>query len=141
MFIAESFYNINSGKILSYKLSQYTIAFPMKDPQVAMLHNEGIINQLHYLINGFLPADTANIDFRFKINISLNQTRIIFPVNLICLKALFKIRSGYSLNLVKRYKKPQTSCFNLNHLISVSYTHLRAHETRHDLVCRLLLEK
>src|SRR5450756_2952362 len=26
-------------------------------------------------------------------------------------------------------------------LVSVSYTHLRAHETRHDLVCRLLLEK
>src|SRR5450756_2970587 len=32
----------------------------------------------------------------------------------------------------------------LEHLTSpmtVSYTHLRAHETRHDLVCRLLLEK
>src|SRR5665648_345820 len=26
------------------------------------------------------------------------------------------------------------------HAIPVSYTHLRAHETRHDLVCRLLLE-
>src|SRR5450756_1938910 len=26
-------------------------------------------------------------------------------------------------------------------ICSVSYTHLRAHETRHDLVCRLLLEK
>ena len=26
-------------------------------------------------------------------------------------------------------------------LMAVSYTHLRAHETRHDLVCRLLLEK
>src|SRR5450756_2660643 len=26
-------------------------------------------------------------------------------------------------------------------LTAVSYTHLRAHETRHDLVCRLLLEK
>src|SRR5450759_1293967 len=26
-------------------------------------------------------------------------------------------------------------------LVTVSYTHLRAHETRHDLVCRLLLEK
>ena len=25
--------------------------------------------------------------------------------------------------------------------MSVSYTHLRAHETRHDLVCRLLLDK
>src|SRR5665648_68448 len=28
-----------------------------------------------------------------------------------------------------------------NTIITVSYTHLRAHETRHDLVCRLLLEK
>ena len=25
--------------------------------------------------------------------------------------------------------------------VAVSYTHLRAHETREDLVCRLLLEK
>src|SRR5450759_2314535 len=25
-------------------------------------------------------------------------------------------------------------------MIAVSYTHLRAHETRHDIVCRLLLE-
>src|SRR5450756_3234562 len=30
---------------------------------------------------------------------------------------------------------------NGNRMITVSYTHLRAHETRHDLVCRLLLEK
>src|SRR5665648_1103547 len=29
----------------------------------------------------------------------------------------------------------------VSHLTAVSYTHLRAHETRHDLVCRLLLEK
>src|SRR5450756_2029063 len=28
-----------------------------------------------------------------------------------------------------------------NIIVPVSYTHLRAHETRHDLVCRLLLEK
>src|SRR5665648_1230417 len=28
-----------------------------------------------------------------------------------------------------------------NPTMTVSYTHLRAHETRHDLVCRLLLEK
>src|SRR5450759_5742346 len=32
-------------------------------------------------------------------------------------------------------------CRKVFHLYSVSYTHLRAHETRHDLVCRLLLEK
>src|SRR5665648_1225373 len=29
----------------------------------------------------------------------------------------------------------------LTDVTAVSYTHLRAHETRHDLVCRLLLEK
>src|SRR5450756_2995066 len=29
----------------------------------------------------------------------------------------------------------------MSRLTTVSYTHLRAHETRHDLVCRLLLEK
>src|SRR5665648_269379 len=28
-----------------------------------------------------------------------------------------------------------------DNFIAVSYTHLRAHETRHDIVCRLLLEK
>src|SRR5450759_5452897 len=27
-----------------------------------------------------------------------------------------------------------------DNVMPVSYTHLRAHETRHDLVCRLLLE-
>src|SRR5450756_1424864 len=29
----------------------------------------------------------------------------------------------------------------ISYTSAVSYTHLRAHETRHDLVCRLLLEK
>src|SRR5450756_203988 len=32
-------------------------------------------------------------------------------------------------------------CTSARGLHPVSYTHLRAHETRHDLVCRLLLEK
>src|SRR5450756_2256163 len=35
-------------------------------------------------------------------------------------------------------QKPDES---MNEVRTVSYTHLRAHETRHDLVCRLLLEK
>src|SRR5665648_318276 len=33
-----------------------------------------------------------------------------------------------------------TATFTGNNFHPVSYTHLRAHETRHDLVCRLLLE-
>ena len=39
----------------------------------------------------------------------------------------------------------QKECLKLGNVVrvhgAVSYTHLRAHETRHDLVCRLLLEK
>src|SRR5450756_1359954 len=38
---------------------------------------------------------------------------------------------------------PTSTCRHLTRrgIPPVSYTHLRAHETRHDLVCRLLLEK
>src|SRR5450756_2114669 len=31
-------------------------------------------------------------------------------------------------------------CYEITTELTVSYTHLRAHETRHDIVCRLLLE-
>src|SRR5450759_4119419 len=37
---------------------------------------------------------------------------------------------------VRLYGQAREDCID-----AVSYTHLRAHETRHDLVCRLLLEK
>ena len=46
---------------------------------------------------------------------------------------LGRIASGFSLDLIER-------CADV-HLKAVSYTHLRAHETLMNLVCRLLLEK
>src|SRR5450759_5420172 len=39
------------------------------------------------------------------------------------------------------YQKERIALGLLAGIFAVSYTHLRAHETRHDLVCRLLLEK
>ena len=39
------------------------------------------------------------------------------------------------------YSKLTDPNFDSDDLYAVSYTHLRAHETREDLVCRLLLEK
>ena len=46
------------------------------------------------------------------------------------------------------YNRSNTSCLSpyithgtINELETVSYTHLRAHETKANLVCRLLLEK
>src|SRR5450756_2891574 len=41
-----------------------------------------------------------------------------------------------------RYRQRFSKTFSMtSYSVTVSYTHLRAHETRHDLVCRLLLEK
>src|SRR5450756_236349 len=38
------------------------------------------------------------------------------------------------------FTSPADSLLDMAKIFAVSYTHLRAHETRHDLVCRLLLE-
>src|SRR5665648_1123569 len=46
-------------------------------------------------------------------------------------KRAIVIGPGIKTGLTIKYDNPKP----------VSYTHLRAHETRHDLVCRLLLEK
>src|SRR5450759_5940779 len=45
------------------------------------------------------------------------------------------------LNPRNPYSASKAGGDRLAYSYSVSYTHLRAHETRHDLVCRLLLEK
>ena len=61
---------------------------------------------------------------------------------------LFKPGSQGGINIVGPYFNSIFVTFTasfisiaLGTLAAVSYTHLRAHETRHDLVCRLLLEK
>src|SRR5665648_1210726 len=52
----------------------------------------------------------------------------------------YKSKTGYLVG-VNVYIPIVPMFFFQPGLLSVSYTHLRAHETRHDLVCRLLLEK
>ena len=49
---------------------------------------------------------------------------------------------GGRCDKISDYRKVEMAEYrNIHASESVSYTHLRAHETRHDLVCRLLLEK
>src|SRR5450756_2703444 len=50
-----------------------------------------------------------------------------------------KLWNGATLSI--RRRRVAVSARVMNASGPVSYTHLRAHETRHDLVCRLLLEK
>ncbi len=49
--------------------------------------------------------------------------------------------SGSPVQLQERYESTEEPVFYANNVLAVSYTHLRAHETVLDLVCRLLLEK
>ena len=63
-----------------------------------------------------------------SISTKLDTISISYSSKLIMLERL--INENYEKNLIKQ-----------SSLLPVSYTHLRAHETRHDLVCRLLLEK
>src|SRR5665648_469774 len=49
--------------------------------------------------------------------------------------------NGMNANELYGHQSPQGGISLGMGLKPVSYTHLRAHETRHDLVCRLLLEK
>src|SRR5659263_733391 len=48
---------------------------------------------------------------------------------------------GKGLECTCRSEQRRRYFSKLSGPLPVSYTHLRAHETRHDLVCRLLLEK
>ena len=52
-----------------------------------------------------------------------------------------KIDSGMGRIGFRDSQDAQEAIHRLEKAGAVSYTHLRAHETRHDLVCRLLLEK
>src|SRR5450759_3637645 len=64
----------------------------------------------------------------------------VFPVFWTPIEAASWLMSLYpsSYSVGVKYPSVEWRRFVLK---SVSYTHLRAHETRHDLVCRLLLEK
>ena len=63
------------------------------------------------------------------------------------LKSITQMRGAMSKKKLADRRDMEESLFTYQELVDqpptwpVSYTHLRAHETRHDLVCRLLLEK
>src|SRR5665648_1125643 len=50
---------------------------------------------------------------------------------------------NYMVKAIRKESRPLKRNYwhRMQSIKTVSYTHLRAHETRHDLVCRLLLEK
>src|SRR5674476_836351 len=57
------------------------------------------------------------------------------------LTAAAKRPPGGGRQVAKKPRKPRSPKYSYDTVKAVSYTHLRAHETGRNLVCRLLLEK
>src|SRR5450759_4709165 len=95
-------------------------------------------NKIEFAVIG--PEDPLNngvVDALSEIGIpSVGPTKSL---------ARLETSKSFTRNLLNKYNIPGNPRFKVFKAIdgveafSVSYTHLRAHETRHDLVCRLLL--
>src|SRR5665648_1239065 len=84
-----------------------------------------------FIFIGVNPASSAAL---IPAITSSKSPPLVISLYLACLKESRLIFTRFSPAFF-------SSCAYLLSNIPVSYTHLRAHETRHDLVCRLLLEK
>src|SRR5450756_3111377 len=93
-------------------------------------------------------------DFNFKLSAFLRSLSMAASnsAGVMAQFCIFSFLVNFSTGLVKNPFNPKSNkcsaksptCLwvpGCNTQETVSYTHLRAHETRHDLVCRLLLEK
>src|SRR5450759_5230646 len=88
---------------------------------------------LKFCCNSFLPKVIIGTGFRVisvVLDVPVTTTSFISVMACSITKFFDDVVARSTFSTIDLYpKKP------------VSYTHLRAHETRHDLVCRLLLEK
>src|SRR5450756_2947072 len=85
-----------------------------------------------------LDAQIAGLEAQFaQAQTDLTRAEDLFSRGTIPKTRLDEARTAF--NVASNALKSRTAERSV--LQPVSYTHLRAHETRHDLVCRLLLEK
>src|SRR5450756_1080718 len=87
---------------------------------------------LVFILVAFLSAVLCALPF-IPVRRSISEGTVV-SADMVSRRDIVYIDNGRTEDLRKRASDEVAP-------ISVSYTHLRAHETRHDLVCRLLLEK
>src|SRR5665648_1136346 len=98
--------------------------------EAEFFHNVLVLNKYYpenslYILNAYLKSKNLS-----------EAERMIGAVNL-----YMQDNKGYNSE-IKDFEVANSKVGSQrNNGSAVSYTHLRAHETRHDLVCRLLLEK
>src|SRR5665648_1224651 len=89
------------------------------------------------------PFATICVPTSIFVLFFLKSFKILFRLPFCFIVSKSSLATGYSEKIFCTYSStfsvPVPKCFMYFPWQSVSYTHLRAHETRHDLVCRLLL--
>src|SRR5450756_1648892 len=83
--------------------------------------------------SGEEPSDYMDLRQEVAGFLGANKERLVGDID----RVLKKTVHGYDDLPAEVFEDVRQS---FRELLPVSYTHLRAHETRHDLVCRLLLE-
>src|SRR5450759_2267691 len=102
---------------------------PIADLSLGYLVNQHLGVTQQQIVQYAAAATTGTIEF-------LHQEPGCQPVTMACILHDDPAGSGNPAH----EKRNAEHAFIAHSHNSVSYTHLRAHETRHDLVCRLLLE-
>eukprot|EP00825_Cyclidium_porcatum_P046934 TRINITY_DN7503_c0_g1_i1.p1 TRINITY_DN7503_c0_g1~~TRINITY_DN7503_c0_g1_i1.p1 ORF type:complete len:440 (-),score=32.75 TRINITY_DN7503_c0_g1_i1:48-1367(-) len=93
-------------------------------------------------VEGYVESTASGLAAGINAARLANKQQLLFFPQETALGALFR----YITDIDNKIFQPMNMNFGIMPPLTqkvkpVSYTHLRAHETRHDLVCRLLLEK
>jgi len=128
--ILTSYYNV---KNLEQRLSKYRISAPFSGVLTEALVTEGSLVRSGQKLGSFISPDV----YELEVSVSKSYTDLL------------KVGESVVLTNLDDDTKYKGTVTRINGSIdqatqtvkAVSYTHLRAHETVLDLVCRLLLEK
>src|SRR5665648_1004806 len=140
-------------KKVETEIRQFTVKFA-KAPQIIFLENHGVfvaadsIPAINEIYSSIIQKINSKISQPFPMDDAKSfESPIIDQIQQLHPEFGTFVAKGIESSLIHHFTTDQKSfqkantAFTPDDIVSVSYTHLRAHETRHDLVCRLLLEK
>src|SRR5665648_1195128 len=124
----------------------------IKNEIMAIFNNEGAIIPIGFDERDVVRDSPPLYDDFFHMMFLRQMTKVSFAPSAVyaAMSYMKEVQDVLLLNYVVSHKYyVMTTNYLLGkgvlarppYVTTVSYTHLRAHETRHDLVCRLLLEK
>ena len=132
----QTIHHLLTGQLASWETARNNYA-ALSGVRVKELNVNGILYKVQ-----FNPARIVSSGAKVDAKSILERKCFLCPANLPPVQKGIPFGGHYNI-LVNPFPifPRHLTVPELAHTPPVSYTHLRAHETRHDLVCRLLLEK